>query len=88
MKNSKQLEKHFKGLANHRRLDILLMVHKNPGITLDGILEEINCSLPVVSIHTHKLVNAGLLDKKYIGRAVAHTLSPYGKKFLNFIKTL
>lgn len=86
MKNSKQIERHFKGLANHRRLDILILVHKNPGINVDGISEKINCSFANASSHTHKLVNAGLLNKKYIGRAVSHTLSPYGKKFLSFIE--
>lgn len=87
MKNSKKLEVHFKGLANHRRLDILMLVSKNHGITLDGIAEKLDCHLTTVSVHTHKLVRAGLLNKKYIGRAVSHTLSPYGKKFLSFIKT-
>ena len=88
MKNLKQLEKHIKGLANHRRLDILLLVQKNQGITLDGIAEKMDCHFSTISVHTHKLVHAGLLDKKYVGRAVSHTLSPYGKKFLSFLKTL
>ena len=87
MKNSKQLERHFKGLANHRRLDILVLVSKNPGITVDGISEKLNSDFANISSHTHRLVNAGLLNKQYVGRSVSHTLSPYGKKCLSFIKT-
>ena|SRR3989344_9676375 len=88
MKNSNQLERHFKGLANHRRLDILFLISKTPGLTLEKISGILDCSFATLSVHTQKLVQAGLLEKKYIGRSVAHTLSPYGKKFLKFIRTL
>ncbi|OGZ72008.1 MAG: hypothetical protein A2908_01020 [Candidatus Staskawiczbacteria bacterium RIFCSPLOWO2_01_FULL_38_12b] len=88
MKNAKQLERHFKGLANHRRVDILLSVSKSQGITVDGISEKLDCNFKTISEHTKKLVQAGLLNKKYKGTAVAHSLSPYGKKFLHFIKLL
>jgi len=87
MKSSKQLERYIKGLANHRRLDILLFVQKNPGINLEGITEQLGCHFTTVSVHTHKLVRAGLLNKKYIGQVVSHNLSPYGKRFLSFLKT-
>ena len=87
MKTAKQLERHFKGLANHRRLDILFLVYKSPGITVDGISEKLNCNFKTISDHTTKLVQTGLLDKKYHGSAVAHSLSPYGYKFIDFIKT-
>ena len=87
MKNSKQLERHFKGLANHRRLNILFLVDKNPGITVEGIREGLNGNFKTISEHTRRLANSGLLNKKYHGQSVSHTLSPYGKKFLSFIKT-
>jgi len=87
MKNAKQLERHFKGLSNHRRLDILFLVSKNPGVNVDKISERLNCNFATISAHTQKLVQAGLLEKKYIGRQVIHHLSPYGKKILIFIKT-
>jgi len=87
MKTAKQLERHFKGLANHRRIDILILVSRNPGITMDGISKKLDCNFKTISGHTSKLVQSGLLDKKYYGRAVSHTISPYGKKFLSFTKT-
>ncbi len=86
MKTVKQLERHFKGLANHHRLNILLLVSQNPGITVDGIAGKLNCNFKTISEHTKKLVQAGLLNKKYRGASVAHSLSPYGEKFFNFIK--
>lgn len=85
MKSSKQIEKHIKGVANHRRIDILLLVSNSQGITLDDIAKNLNCNFKTVSGHALKLVNAGLVDKNYNGRAVSHFLSPYGKIFVKFI---
>ena len=87
MKTSKQLERYFKGAANHWRLEILHLVSKNDGITLGQISESLNANIKTVSEHTRKLVQAGLLNKKYQGRHVIHSLSPYGKRFVPFIKS-
>ena len=88
MKQAKVLEKYFKGAANHRRIDILNLIFDAPGITVEGIAEKLACDFQVVSVHARKLYQVGLIDKKYVGRAVGHTLSPYGHKFIRFIKTL
>ena len=87
MKNSKQLERHFKGLANYQRIDILLLLSKREGITLEGIAGELRKNFKTVSEHARRLVQAGLLNKKYRGRFVEHTLSPYGKVLVNFQKS-
>ena len=87
IKNSRQLERHFKGVANHRRIDILFIVAAHPGITLEGIVESLEANEKTISEHTRRLSQAGLIDKKYIGRTVAHTLSPYGKILIKFITT-
>ena len=87
MKNSKQLERHFKGLANYQRIDILLLLSKRERITLEGIAGELRKNFKTVSEHARRLVKAGLLNKKYRGRFVEHTLSPYGKVLVNFLKS-
>ncbi len=87
MKTSKQLERYFKGAANHWRISIIFAVHRNEGITVEGIAEALNSNFKTTSQHTRSLVNAGLLNKKYLGRQVTHSLSPYGKQFLKFMKT-
>ncbi len=81
------MERHLKGLANHRRIDILFLVAESDGITLEEIAGRLQANFKTISEHTRRLVQAGLLDKRYRGRAVAHSLSPYGQKFLKFIKT-
>ncbi|WKZ26623.1 MAG: helix-turn-helix transcriptional regulator [Candidatus Paceibacterota bacterium] len=88
MKTAKQLERYFKGSANHWRIAILLLVEKNDGITVEGITKSFDKSdFKNISQHTHRLVQAGLLNKKYQGRQVIHRLSPYGLAFVKFIKT-
>jgi predicted transcriptional regulator len=87
MKTSKQLERHFKGIANHWRIEILLLVEKNEGISVEQIAQELNGNFKTISQHTRYLVQAGLLRKKYQGRQVVHFLSPYGKIIVNFIKS-
>ena len=87
MKTPKQLERYFKGAANHRRIAILVLVDKHEGITLEGLTEQLGANFKTVSQHTRSLMNAGLLNKTYQGREVSHSLSPYGKAFLRFIKT-
>ena len=87
MKTAKQLERYFKGAANHRRIGILSIVEKNDGITVEKIAEKLETNFKTISQHTRSLVHAGLLNKKYRGREVAHSLSPYGKSFFRFMKT-
>ena len=87
MKNTRQIERYFKGAANHRRLEILLLIEKEQGINVEQISERLNCNFKTISEHTRRLVQAGLLNKQYQGRQVNHFLTPYGKRFISFIKT-
>ena len=84
-KTAKQLERYFKGVANHRRIEILRFVSKAEGITVDGICQTLNANFKTISEHIRRLVQAGLVNKKYRGRQVEHYLSPYGRKFLKFM---
>ena len=65
MKTPKQLERYFKGAANHWRIAILLAVEKNDGITVEGITNMLKGNFKTVSQHTRSLVQAGLLNKNY-----------------------
>ena len=87
LKSSRQLERHLKGVANHWRIDILFVISSNPGITVEEIADRLEGHVKTISEHTRRLVHAGLIDKTHQGRSVAHTLSPYGKRFHAFITT-
>ncbi len=86
LKTAEQMERHFKGMANHYRINILLLVCKQRGITVALITKRLGANFKTISQHTRYLVQAGLMQKKYRGRAVEHFLSPYGKILVEFIK--
>lgn len=85
-KTAKQMERHFKGIANHYRIQILLMLAQDPGMTVFDIADRLQANKKTISQHTRFLFQAGLLNKKYRGKNVENTLSPYGKRCVQFIK--
>ena len=85
-KTAKQMERHLKGIANHYRIEILLLVASSNGLTLEDIAKGIGANEKTIGEHTRRLYQAGLINKAYRGRFVRHTLSPYGKMFVNFLK--
>ena len=87
MKTAKQMERHLKGMSNHYRIEILLLVARSEGITLDGIVETLDANEKTLGEHTRRLFQAGLVNKRYRGKFVEHTLSPYGKTFASFLKS-
>jgi len=86
-KTPRQLERYFKGAANHRRIEILFLIAKDEGISLNNICRKVKGNTKTISEHTKKLVQSGLLNKIRKGREVGHSLSPYSKRFLKFLKS-
>lgn len=86
-KTAQQMERHLKGIANHHRIEILLLVAEQDGATLEDIIRELGANKKTLSEHTRRLNQAGLLNKRYRGKFVEHSLSPYGKLFVRFLKS-
>lgn len=86
IKTAKQMERHLKGMANHYRIEILLLVADHEGITLENIFKTLKANPKTIGEHVRRLYLAGLVNKKYRGKFVEHTLSPYGKTFVRFLK--
>lgn len=74
-------------MSNHYRIEILLLIAERIGITLEDIIEALRANGKTIGEHTRRLFIAGLINKKYKGKFVEHTLSPYGKKFVEFLKS-
>lgn len=85
IKLPKQMERHLKGVANHRRIEILFIIESSKGITVEDIAERLDCNMKTISVHIQRLVQAGLIRKNYKGRTVQHELSPYGKTIYKFL---
>ena len=87
LKTAKQMERHLKGISNHYRIEILLLIDKEKEITLEAIVTRLKANPKTIGEHTRRLFSAGLINKKYQGNFVLHSLSPYGKKFVSFLKS-
>ena len=80
------MERHLKGISNHYRIGILLLIAEHDSITWEDIVETLDANEKTIGEHTRRLYHAGLLNKKYRGKFVEHTLSPYGKTFVRFLQ--
>lgn len=87
IKTAKQMERHLKGMANHYRIEILLLLATRDKISLEEIVDTLDANQKTIGEHTRRLFQAGLINKKYRGKFVEHTLSPYGKTFVQFLKS-
>jgi len=81
------MERHLKGISNHRRIQILLFLAQNEKATLEEIFSALKANQKSVGEHTRRLYVAGLVNKKYRGKFVEHSLSPYGKMFVKFLNS-
>lgn len=84
----KQLERIAKGSANHRRIQILDLLEKNPELSLSEISTSIKSNIKNVSEHVRKLTIAGLVIKRNQGNNIRHKLSPRGLRILQFYRII
>ncbi|HBP00697.1 MAG TPA: hypothetical protein DD454_00565 [Candidatus Moranbacteria bacterium] len=86
-KTFRQMERHLKGVANHRRVEILFLIAEKKGISVDSISVILKCNFKTTSVHLLRLEQAGLVRKRNMGRMVLHELSPYGRHIHEFLQT-
>ena len=84
----KKIEKIVKGFANHRRIQILQLLDKTPGLSVDDISQSLNVNFTTISDHIRKLSDSALVHKEYKGRFVMHTVTKLGRHILSFCKML
>ena len=87
-KTDRQLERIVKGFANHRRLQILDLLKREPELSVADIAERLNIGYENTSDHIRKMAIAGLLLKRNQGPAVLHKLTPRAEAILVFCKKL
>ena len=86
--NYRRLERVVKGFANHRRLEILYLLHKEPELSLENISERLNIGYENASDHLRKMAIAGLILKRNDAKSVRHKLTARAEHVLTFCKTL
>jgi len=86
--NYRALERIVKGFANHRRIEILALLQREPELSVDDISERLNIGYENASDHVRKLAIAGLVIKRNDGPSVRHKLTQRGESILMFCKRL
>lgn len=84
----RKIERIVKGFANHRRLQILDLLHHEPELSVDEISQRLAIGYENASDHVRKLAIAGLVLKRNEGSAVRHKLTPRAESILVFCKRL
>ncbi len=78
----------MKGVANHWRFRILSLLESEAPLSLGDIAHKVEGHFKTISSHTRRLVESGLIEKRYRDQTVLHTLSPLGERLLRQIKNL
>lgn len=84
----RSLERIVKGFANHRRLEILDLLAKEPELTVADISERLKIGYVNTADHVSKLAIAGLVLKRGDGPYVRHRLTPRAEVILAFCRKL
>ncbi|MBI5742314.1 MAG: winged helix-turn-helix transcriptional regulator [Candidatus Niyogibacteria bacterium] len=86
--NYRKLERVVKGFANHRRLQIIDLLDREPELSVDEIAKKLKIGYMNASDHIRKLAIAGLVLKRSDGASVRHKITPRAKIILVFCKKL
>ena len=86
--NFRALERIVKGFANHRRIEMLHLLQREPELSVEDISERLKIGYENASDHVRKLAIAGLVMKRNDGRSVRHKLTRRANDVLMFCKTL
>lgn len=85
----RELERIWKGVANHRRMQIIDWIDtQTEEPSLLDIAEHTAIDFRTVGEHVRKLTAAGLTMKRHEGATVRHALTRLGKTILKFCRTL
>ena len=87
-KSYRELERMVRGFANHRRIQILEILKKNPEMSVDEIATSLDINYKTVADHVRRLAIAGLVLKRSQDVSVRHRLTGRAESILKFLRTL
>lgn len=86
--NYRSLERLVRGFSNHRRIEILELLRKQPELSVEEISRTLKVNAKTASEHVRRLAIAGLVLKRNEGAAVRHKLTERAHRVLKFLRTL
>lgn len=82
------IEKITKAVANHRRIQLLDILSRQPRLSVVDLSHKTRANLKTIDVHINRLFTAGLVTKHSRVNAVLHALTPAGAAILKFLRTL
>lgn len=88
MLKKRALEQIIKSFANHRRIEILVLLDENPELSVSEVARRLKIDVKLASIYLKRLTISGLIMKKGHGTQIRHKVSTRGIHVLKFVRTL
>ena len=82
------IEQIVRSFANHRRIEMLDLIEREPELSVDEISEKLKMDYKLGSFYTKRLLIAGLIMKKSKGKSICHKVTDRGLFVLTFVRTL
>ena len=82
------LERIVKGVANHRRIEILEILVKKPEMSVVEVADKLKLNFKTTSEHIKKMAISGLLMKRSDSKSIRHKLTKRGELILKFLRIL
>ena len=84
----RKLEHILRGVSNHRRIQMLELIDKEPDLDVLKIARRVGINFKNASVHLKRLFLSGHVTRKNLGASVAHRISKRGASVLTFLRTL
>lgn len=78
-----EMERLFKGAANHRRLEALALLKRRSDLSTEEIVDELDINYQTAAEHLGRLVRSGLAAKYRKGNIARYTLTSVGRAIIN-----
>ncbi|MEK7531497.1 MAG: helix-turn-helix domain-containing protein [Patescibacteria group bacterium] len=88
MKKTRELERIIKGVANHRRIQIIELLSLESELSVSDVSEKLDVNFKTISEHIRRLAIAGLVVKRSDGTSIRHKLTLRAVTVLKFLRTL
>ena len=84
----RKLERLVKGYANHRRIQIMDLLHSEPELSVEEVADKLSVNFKTISEHIRRLATSGLVLKRSEGNCVRHKLTSRAQSMLKFLRIL
>lgn len=88
MLNERQTARIGRGVANHRRVQLLRLLDTKPGLSVGQIARQLKLRQPTATEHLKKMIEGGLVIRRRQGTSARIELTDRGRAVLKFLGTL